>query len=82
MTQRDIEILHARLEAIHQEKLRAADQLDRIEELAKATNGRVRELEMWRARWQGAATATRLAWLLAGGAATAIIIDIVRGMGG
>lgn len=82
MTQRDIEILHARLEAIHQEKIRAAEQLDRIEELARATNGRVRDLELWRARWQGAANATRFAWLLAGGAVTAILIDVVRNFGG
>lgn len=82
MTQRDIEVLHARLEEAHKTMEHAKEQLDRIEELASATNGRVRELELWRARWQGAATATRFAWLLAGGAVTAIIIDIVRNFGG
>lgn len=82
MTQRDIEVLHARLEEAHRTMENAKAQLDRIEELASATNGRVRDLELWRARWQGAATATRFAWLLAGGAVTAIIIDIVRNFGG
>lgn len=82
MTQRDIEVLHARVEEAHKTMEHVKEQLDRIEELASATNGRVRELELWRARWQGAATATRFAWLLAGGAVTAIIIDIVRNFGG
>lgn len=82
MTQRDIEVLHQRLEAIQSEKERTAEQLDRIESLAKATNGRVRELEMWRARWQGAAATSRIVWLLAGGAITAIAIDVIRGMTG
>jgi chromosome condensin MukBEF ATPase and DNA-binding subunit MukB len=82
VTQRDIEVLHQRLEEAHRTMAHAKDQLDRIEELASATNGRVRELELWRARWQGAATATRFAWLLAGGAITAILIDVIRNMAG
>jgi hypothetical protein len=73
MTQRDIEILHDRMKS-------QAEQLDRIEELARATNGRVKELEIWRAKWQGVAYGSRFLWLVVGGFITASIIEIVRGM--
>lgn len=53
-------------------------QLQRIEALAQETNGRVRELELWRARMQGVAATSRVVWLLAGGAVTAIIVEVVR----
>jgi phage shock protein A len=81
MTQRDIEILHKRLEEAHDAMKRATEKLETIEGLARSTNGRVKDLELWRAKWQGAAAASRVSWLLAGGAISAIAIDVIRGMG-
>lgn len=40
--------------------------------------GRVFEIELWRARWQGAAATSRGIWLVAGGAITAVIIELLR----
>ena len=40
--------------------------------------GRVFEMELWRARLQGAAATSRVVWLLAGGALTGIILEIFR----
>ncbi len=40
--------------------------------------GRVFEIELWRARLQGAAATSRVVWLLAGGAITGIIVGIVN----
>lgn len=40
--------------------------------------GRVFEIELWRARLQGVAATSRAVWLLAGGAVTAIVIEVVR----
>ena len=40
--------------------------------------GRVFELELWRARLQGAAATSRVVWLLAGGAITGIIVSIIN----
>jgi hypothetical protein len=40
--------------------------------------GRVLEMELWRARLQGAAATSRIVWLLAGGAITGIILEIVK----
>lgn len=40
--------------------------------------GRVFEIELWRARLQGVAATSRVVWLLAGGAVTAIVIELVR----
>lgn len=42
--------------------------------------GRVFEVEIWKARLQGAAAASRVAWLLAGGAVTALIVEIIRNL--
>lgn len=56
----------------------AKDQLDRIEELARTTNGRVRELELWRAKLAGAASTSRIVWLVAGAGLTTIIIEVAR----
>ena len=39
---------------------------------------RVFELELWRARLQGAAATSRVVWLLAGGAITGIVVGIVN----
>ena len=40
--------------------------------------GRVLEMELWRARLQGAAATSRVVWLLAGGAVTGIIVEILK----
>ena len=40
--------------------------------------GRVFEMELWRARLQGAAATSRIVWLLAGGALTGIILEVFR----
>ena len=80
MTQRDIEILHERMKSLYDQKQDQAEQLDRIEELARATNGRVRELEMWKARWEGAAYSSRFMWLVMGGITTALILEVIRSM--
>lgn len=40
--------------------------------------GRVFEIELWRARLQGAAATSRVVWLVAGGAITALVIEIIR----
>jgi hypothetical protein len=40
--------------------------------------GRVLEMELWRARLQGAAATSRVVWLLAGGALTGIILEVFR----
>ena len=78
MTQRDIEILHERMKSLYDQKQSQCEQLDRIEELANQTNGRVSEWEMWRARWQGAAYTSRFIWLLIGGLLTAAVIEVIR----
>jgi len=44
--------------------------------------GRTFELELWRARMQGAAATSRVVWLLAGGGVTAGLIELVRATGG
>jgi len=54
-----------------------AEQLARIEEMVRHTNGRVREIELWRARMQGVAATSRILWMVAGGTITAIIIAMV-----
>lgn len=81
MTQRDIEILHKKLEDAHTVLSQAHERLQTIEELARATNGRVKDLELWRAKWQGFAYGSRMIWMLAGGVLAAIAIDIIRNMG-
>ena len=40
--------------------------------------GRVFEIELWRARLQGAAATSRVVWLLAGGAITGAIVGIIN----
>ena len=51
--------------------------LQRIEKMVTETNGRVREIELWRARLQGVAATSRILWMVAGGTITAIIIAMV-----
>lgn len=40
--------------------------------------GRVFEVEIWKARLQGAAATSRVVWLLAGGAITGVIVGIIN----
>ena len=40
--------------------------------------GRVFEIELWRARLQGVAATSRLVWMLAGGALTGLIVAMVN----
>ena len=51
--------------------------LDRIEVMVRETNGRVRDIELWRARLQGVAATSRVLWMLGGGTITAIVIAMV-----
>jgi len=53
------------------------EQLARIEEMVRDTNGRVREIELWRARVQGAMATSRVLWMVMGGTITAIFIAMV-----
>lgn len=50
--------------------------IDEVKSLAKETNGRIKELELWRARMQGAIVTARISWMIAGGAVTAAIIEL------
>lgn len=50
--------------------------VDEVKALAKETNGRIKELELWRARMQGAASTARIFWVVVGGVATAILIRL------
>ncbi len=52
------------------------DDVDEVKALAKETNGRIRELELWRARMQGVASTARIFWVIVGGVTTAILIRI------
>jgi hypothetical protein len=61
------------------------DELGKVVDLQRETNrrlgkleGRVFDLEIWRARLQGAAATSRVVWLLAGGALTGIVVGIVN----
>jgi hypothetical protein len=61
------------------------DELGKVVGLQQETNrrlgkleGRVFDIEIWRARLQGAAATSRVVWLLAGGALTGIVVGIVN----
>jgi len=54
------------------------EDVDELKSLAKETNGRIKELEIWRARAQGAMGTARILWLVAGGVITAIAIEMFR----
>jgi hypothetical protein len=58
-----------------------------VEKLQREANGRlgtletrVHDVELWRARLQGAAATSRVAWLLAGGALTGIVLEVSRNL--
>lgn len=52
------------------------EDVDEVKALAKETNGRIKELELWRARMQGAASTARIFWVVVGGVTTAILIRL------
>lgn len=61
------------------------DALANLERLQVEANGRlgklehrIFEVELWRARLQGAAATSRVVWLLAGGAVTGIVVGIAN----
>ncbi|MGA1080749.1 MAG: hypothetical protein ACO3WK_10270, partial [Steroidobacteraceae bacterium] len=61
------------------------DELSKVVNLQRETNrrlgkleSRVFDIEIWRARLQGAAATSRIVWLLAGGAVTGLIIELIR----
>lgn len=70
---------------IRHELAAVRDQLADVVRLQTEANGRVGkiegrvfELELWRARLQGAAATSRVVWLLAGGAVTGIAVGIIN----
>jgi hypothetical protein len=56
------------------------EDVDELKVLAKETNGRIKELEIWRARAQGVMGTARILWLVLGGAVTALVIETFRSM--
>ena len=61
------------------------DELSKVVNLQRETNrrlgkleSRVFDIEIWRARLQGAAATSRIVWLIAGGAVTGLIIELIR----
>jgi hypothetical protein len=42
------------------------------------TEGRVFEIELWRARLQGVAATSRVGWMLAGGAVTGVVVAMIN----
>jgi hypothetical protein len=70
---------------IRQDIRELRDAVATVENLQREANhrlgkleGRVFEIELWRARLQGAAATSRVVWLLAGGAITGIIVGIIN----
>lgn len=71
--------------SIRQDIRELRDAVASVESLQREANkrlghleGRVFEMEIWRARLQGAAATSRVIWLVAGGAVTGLIIEIIR----
>lgn len=71
--------------SIRQDICELRDAVAQVEALQREANkrlgkleGRVFEVEIWKARLQGAAATSRVVWLLAGGAVTGLIIEIIR----
>jgi hypothetical protein len=73
--------------AIRQQLQSVRDDLAEVVRLQTEANkrlgkieGRVFELELWRARLQGAAATSRVVWLLAGGAITGIAVSLFNNL--
>jgi hypothetical protein len=72
-------------QTIRQDIRELRDALATVENLQREANhrlgkleGRVFEIELWRARLQGAAATSRVVWLLAGGAITGVAVGIIN----
>lgn len=59
--------------------------VEEVVDLQREANGRVgklearvSEVELWRARLQGAAATSRVVWLVAGAGVTALVLDLIR----
>ena len=70
-------------EYVRKELAAVRDELAEVVRLQTEANGRlgkiegrVFEIELWRARLQGAAATSRVVWLLAGGAVTGIAVTL------
>lgn len=70
---------------IRQDIRELRDAVASVESLQREANkrlghleGRVFEVEIWKARLQGAAATSRVIWMIAGGAVTGLIIEIIR----
>lgn len=71
--------------SIRQDIRELREALATVENLQREANhrlgkleGRVFEIELWRARLQGAAATSRVVWLLAGGAITGVAVGIIN----
>ena len=71
------------LDYVRKELAEVRDELAEVVRLQTEANGRlgkiegrVFEIELWRARLQGAAATSRVVWLLAGGAVTGIVVTV------
>lgn len=51
-----------------------------IKELVKEQNSRVKKLELWQASMKGATQTLKVAWLIGGGIAGALLLDFIRGI--
>lgn len=69
MTSENIEVIVHRLDEIRTD-------IEEVRDLAKQTNGRIKDLELWRAQLQGAAKTMRIWWAVGGAVVTAFIIDV------
>lgn len=63
------------------------DAVATVEKLQREANhrlgkveSRVFEIELWRARLQGAAATSRIGWLVAGGAVTGIVLEVSKNL--
>jgi len=63
------------------------DAVATIEKLQREANhrlgkveSRVFDIELWRARLQGAAATSRIGWLVAGGAVTGIVLEVSKNL--
>lgn len=57
-----------------------ARDVSEIKELVKDQNSRVKKLELWQASMKGATQTLKVAWLIVGGVAGAIAVDLIRSM--
>ena len=73
MSPENIAVIVHRLDEIKQD-------IDEVRDIATQTNGRIKELELWRAQLQGAAKTMRIWWAVGGAVVTAVVIDFIHGL--